>query len=141
VIDRHAFEFRLPAEFSAVPVQPIDSWVEQFATTDSTQVVTFDYGWFSDDLHLDPGLYSQYQSCTEMIGGRKALIVVVRLRNEAHRRQGGTYAVAATWRDVHGDDDLTLSAWTPDVANIDRLLGVLRTVRFPTAAPSPSSRD
>ena len=130
-IDRHDFTFRLPSDFRPVAVQGIDSWVEEFATSDSTQVVTFDYGWFSNDLHRDPGAYREYRSCTETIGGRQALLVVVRLRNESDRSQDGTYAAAATWRDVRSGNHLTFWAWTRDAANLERLLGMLRTVRFP----------
>ena len=130
-IDRHDFAFRVPPEFRPVPVQGIDSWVEEFATRDSTQTVSFDYGRFSDDLHRDPGMYSEYRSCTEAIGGREARVVVVRLRNTSYPRQDGTYAAAATWRDVRNGNHLILLAWTPNPANLERLLVMLRTVRFP----------
>jgi hypothetical protein len=112
-------------------VQGIDSWVEEFATSDSSQVITFDYGEFSDDLHRDPGMYSEYRSGTEAIGGREALVIVVRLRNASYPPQDGTWAAAATWRDVRTGNHLTLWAWTANRANLERLLAVLRTVQFP----------
>lgn len=129
--DRDDFTFRVPPDFKPVSVQGIDSWVEEFATADSTQVITFDYGGFSDDLHRDPGMYSEYRSCTEVIGAREALVVVVRLHNEYSRSQDGTYAAGATWRDVRSGNHLTLWAWTANPANLERLLAMLRTVRFP----------
>ena len=129
-IERKEFAFRLPPDFKSVAVQGIDSWVEQFATSDSSQVVSFDYGWHSDDLSLDPGRFSEYVSCTETIGQRQALLVVVRYRNEHNRSQDGTYGAAATWRDVRNGNHLTLWTWTRDPAKLPSLLGVLRTVRF-----------
>ena len=130
-IDRQLFSFRLPQGFRTIPVQGIDSWVEEFATSDSSQVVSFDFGGFSSDLSYDPGAYSEYERSTETLGGREATVVVVRLKNASYRPQDGTYAAAATWRNVRDGQHLTLWTWSPEPANLERLLVVLRTVRFP----------
>lgn len=50
LIDDGDFTFRVPPDFAEVAVQPIDSHVRHFATSDGLRRLGFDYGHFSSPL-------------------------------------------------------------------------------------------
>jgi hypothetical protein len=137
LVDRHTFAFRLPPGFQQVPAQGIDSHVEQFEADGGMSVVTFDYGWYSNDLTFQPGTYEQYDRCAEVIGGRQATLITAVIRNPNWPRQDGRQVAAAAWRNVRdvpdtipGHDHLTMWGETRDHARLRQLLAMLRTVEF-----------
>lgn len=137
LIDRRTFAFRLPPGFRQVPVQGIDSYVEHFEADGGNSSVGFDFGWYSNDLQFDPGMYSRYERCTELIGGRTAAVITAVMINPDSRRQHGRQVAAATWRNLHdapdtvaGKDHLTIWAETRDPRRLPQLLAMLRTVEF-----------
>ena len=67
LVDRRTFAFRLPPGFRQVPVQGIDSHVEQFEADGGMSVISFDLGWYSNDLSHVPDMYSQYDRCAEVV--------------------------------------------------------------------------
>jgi hypothetical protein len=137
VIDRRTFAFRLPPGFRQIPVQGIDSYVEQFEADGGMSVVTFDFGWYSGEVNFDPGMYAHYDRCIEVIGGRTASLMTAIAINPNWPRQDGRQVAAAGWRNVRdlpdtvrGHDHLTLWAETRDRVRFRQLLAMLRTVEF-----------
>jgi hypothetical protein len=137
LVDRGTFAFRLPPGFRQIPAQGIDSWVEQFEADGGMSVVTFDYGWYSNDLSPVPDSYVHYQRCTELVGGRTATIISAIISNTNWPRQDGRQLAAAAWRNVRdlpdsipSHDHLTIWGETRDRGRLRQLLAMLRTVEF-----------
>ena len=137
LVDHRAFAFRLPPAFRHVPVQGIDSYVGRYEADGGNTAVSFDFGWYSNDLRFNAGTYSQYDRCTEVIGGRTATIITGVIQNPASQHQHGRQVAAATWRNIRdqpdtvpGHDHLTLWAETRDPQRLPQLLAILRTVEF-----------
>ncbi len=136
VVERDAFSFRLPPAFESVDAQGIDSDVALFRTADGRSEISFDLGWYSNDLRNDPSVYVSYDACAAEVGGHPALIVTGRLQRPDSmgvRR----YFAAAAWRDIDhargaNEQPLHLTLWTEtqDSSRLAPLNAVLRTVRF-----------
>jgi hypothetical protein len=130
------FAFRIPPGFRQVPVQGIDSYVEQFEADRGNATISFDFGWYSNDLKLDSAFHTSYGRCSDVIGGRAATIITAVVRNPEDRRQNGRHVAAATWRNVTDAPDtipqthLTIWAETRDRRRMPELLAMLRTVEF-----------
>lgn len=139
-VDRSSFRFRLPAEFVEVPVQGIDSRVGRW-TAGPLRDVTFDEGMFAgpvDGMEDHPG----YAECRDFIDGRAVTIVV--LFDSAGTfsvGRGKKYWAAASWRDVMPEVHLTMTATTPDAADVPELVAILRSVRFPDGLPTEPLRQ
>jgi hypothetical protein len=111
--------------------------VELFEADRKNVLVTFDVGWYSDDLHFDPGMYSAHEQCTEVIGGRQATVITGVIYNAQSRQQHGRQVAAATWRNIRdmpdtvaGNLHLTIWSETRDPRRLPELLAMLRTVEF-----------
>jgi hypothetical protein len=124
-IDAGKFHFLLPSDFREVKVQPIDSYVRCFQTRDSSIIVSFDWGSFSDPL-TDNYASRQTESCSEQIGGRMARVVTSAPGDRPRMR----YIAAAAWRDVTPGTHLTMFGSTTNRRGVRKLLAILRTVRF-----------
>jgi hypothetical protein len=129
-IRESGFSFKLPAGYERIPVQGIDSNVGRFRNAAKDAEVSFDWGWYSNNLANDPTTFSSYSACAETIGGRAATVVTGVLRGGD---RAGHYVAAATWRDIYnGENPVHLTIWntTRDPAHLAELLGMLRTVEF-----------
>lgn len=136
-VHHRAFAFRLPPGFRLVPVQGIDSYVGRYEADGGNTALSFDFGWYSNDLRFNPETYSHYDRCGEVIGGRAATIIAAVLQNPASRRQHQRQVAAATWRNIHDQPDsvpgqVHLALWgeTGDPRRLPQLLAILRTVEF-----------
>lgn len=136
-VQEEEFSFRLPPGFQRADVQGIDSEVGLYRNPATGAEVSFDLGWYSNDLSFDSGVYSEYEACTDVIGGRQATVVTGVLRNPSD--SGGRQLAAAAWRDINDSDPAVhLTVWNtaPDTASLETLLAVIRTVEFTPAGGS-----
>jgi len=124
-IDAGKFHFRLPSDFREVKIRPIDSYVRSFQTRDSSIIVNFDWGAFSDPL-TDNYATRQTESCSERIGGRMARVIT----SAPGDRPRMKYIAAAAWRDVAPGTHLTMWGSTTNRRGVRKLLAILRTVGF-----------
>jgi hypothetical protein len=135
-IARPRFAFRIPPGFRQVPVQGIDSYVQQFDADGGDAMISLDLGAYSNDLQPDSVFYSSYARCSDVIGGHPATIITAIVRNPQDRRQDGRYAAAATWRNLTGVPDtlrqthLTIWTETRDPRRLAELLATLRSVEL-----------
>lgn len=134
LIERPGFSFRVPPDFEAVAVQGIDSQVEQYEAPANQAVVHLDRGWYSNDLHHDPDVFAQYESCSATIGGHPALVVTGVLRSDSAH---APHVAAATWRDVpalRGDSQqpvhLTMWGEVRDTTRMADVVAILHSVQF-----------
>lgn len=129
-VDAGPFSMSLPADYQSVPVQGIDSRVGRYAPPGEEEVVAFDYGRYSSDLRYVESVMLHYESCTEEIGGRRALLVTYELRDPGPAEEGRSFFAGATWRDVEPGIHLSVSTSTRDAGSLPRMLAILRSVRF-----------
>jgi hypothetical protein len=125
LVNRDKFTFRLPKDFEEIKVQGIDSWVGQFQTSDSSIVVSFDCGSYSDPLtRSELDVSSNFARCEERIGERRARLI-------SFWRFGDTrFGAGAAWREIAPKTHLTFFGWARDRRELERLLTIFRTVRF-----------
>ena len=135
-MNQEQFSFRLPPGFEQVPAQGIDSRVGRYEADDGAAMISFDLGWYSNDLREDPARYADYEQCREMIGGQQATLITTRLQNTGSPEDGRLVA-AATWRNIAGAPDtsrtqvhLTIWSTTRNAERLPELLAMLRTVRI-----------
>lgn len=134
VVDHGDFSIRMPADFVAIDVQGIDSRVGAYRAPGDAAEVTFDLGWYSNELPPDQGTYAQYDACTDVVGGHPVRIVVGELREPSEI--GGRHVVAAAWRDIRSSDPAVhLTVWTTarDAAYVPTLLAIVRSVELKRA--------
>jgi hypothetical protein len=126
------FELLAPPEFREIPVQGIDSYVGKLATPDSTRVIGFDWGAYSDPL--DRRFYEKnygYQECYETIGGYPAKSVAFRLTDASWSElYYDDFFAASSWRSVGGGAHLTVSTISGSPQQQRTMLRVLGSVRF-----------
>lgn len=130
-VDPGPFSMQVPPGFDRVDVQPIDSRAGAFRRTSNGAEITYDYGWYSNDLAPGATALTDEARCTDTIGGLPVTIVTGE-GNEGSET-AGSYVVAGTWRNVErGDQPVHLTVWstTRDSAEIDMLLAVLQSVQF-----------
>ena len=137
LVERQQFSFHLPPGFQQVPAQGIDSDVSRYEADAGASMISFDLGWYSNELREDPARYADYRQCREMIGGRRATVITTRLQNTGSPAEDGRLVAAATWRNIGGAPDTSrtkvhLTVWsaTRDAERLPQLLAMLRTVRI-----------
>ncbi len=124
------FVMQHPPGFQPVAVHGIDSNVGMFRGADDNAQVTYDLGWYSNDLSADSTIFAEYQRCAAEIGGRTATVVTGTLRDAPDGRR---FVAAAAWRNIDNSaQPVHLTVWNTarDAATRDTLAAVLQTVRF-----------
>ena len=133
VADAGPFRFSVPPGYQRRTVQGIDSYVGEWGT--AGRKVGFDWGMYSSPLDEASTLLRGYVECTLEIGGHPARVVGGMDAEGRWRERGRKYVVAAAWRNVPPGAHLTLSATSPDPADIPVLLSIVRSVRFQPGTP------
>lgn len=131
LVDAGTFTFRIPPGYSRVPIQGIDSFVRVYRDASGDAEVSFDLGWYANDLSFDPEHHSAYAECTELIGSRHARIVSAVLRGSSS--EPARLLAAASWRNVSdAPTPMHLTMWNTarDSSDLRLLRAVLRTVEF-----------
>ncbi len=137
-VDCQGFSFLLPRDFRKVEVQGKDSYVGSYEAPDSTGRISFGFGAFSDPLDRFDG-FSRYGSCFEVIGGKEARVISA-VRMDGDFPQVFRYYLGAAWRDVTPSLGLTFWGETKNLKQVERLLTVLRTVRFDSRSDSENDQ-
>jgi hypothetical protein len=127
--DGLAFDFRLPPGYRREEFIPTDSKVERWKAGPG-RLVTYDLGGYSSRLE-EMRVLGGYSECTVKIGGGRAKVVAGWDEDGGMFEDGpGKYVVAATWRDIVPGLHLTLGASTPDRAEAERMLAMIRSVEL-----------
>lgn len=128
-VEQKRFTFSLPSDFRKKVVHGGDSWVGEFQSTDSSVVLSFDWGGYSNPLTKPT--YG-VTACVEKIGERRSRLVVFSLPNPycGDGEGGAKYGAGAAWRDVKPGVHLTMFGWARERRGLDQLLRIFRTVRF-----------
>src|SRR5262245_3217676 len=124
-IDAGPFLMKLPAGYRKVDVIGIDSLVGRWEMS-ATRFVTFDWGPYSNDLSQAGRSLTGLVSCTEMIGGHQATVIVGFDAAGQWEGSGQKLVVAAAWRTIGA---LTMTA-TGEKSDLPVLLAVVRSVTF-----------
>jgi hypothetical protein len=127
--DAGPFGFSTPPGYARREVQGIDSYVGEWRGP-GRRFVHFDWGHWSSTLDEAKTMLQGYQECTAEIGGHRAKVVSGYDATGRWHEEGRKYVVAATWRDVQPGAHLTLSATSPDPADLPALMSIVRSVRF-----------
>jgi hypothetical protein len=131
LVDLGPFSMRVPPGFEEADVSAIDSRAGMFRDARTGSRISYDYGWYSDDLAPDPGRLTERVRCREDIGGRPATVVIGELVPPAE--QEGRFVAAAAWRNLRADGQpvhLTIWSTAPDSTELSRLRAALRSVEF-----------
>ena len=131
VADLGPFSMRVPPGFEEADVQAVDSRAGVFRDASTGAEITYDYGWYSNDLTSDPDRLAERARCQVDIGGHAATVVVGELRPASEQQRA--FVAAATWRNLETDGQpvhLTIWSSTPDSTQLDQLRGVLSSVQF-----------
>ncbi len=135
VEDAGPFRLSVPNEYQRQTMQGIDSFVGLWVVPGRGSV-HFDWGMYSARLDEPSTPWEDRAECTAGIGGYRARLVGGFNTEAQGEAKGQTYAiVAASWRDVQPGTHLTLSAISPDPADIPILLSIVRSVRFQPGTP------
>lgn len=135
VADAGPFRFSVPDDYQRQTVQGIDSYVGHW-TASGGKTVRFDYGMYSSRLDAPSTPWEDRAECTTAIGGHRVKLVGGFDAEGEGEAKGPTYViVAAAWRDVPPGAHLTLSAISPDPADIPVLLSIVWSVRFQPGTP------
>ncbi len=133
LVDKRRITLRLPKEFVEVQLRGIDSWVGEFRMPDSSVVLSFDWGIHSSPItRTDPDGQAPFDSCEEVIGGKRARLVWAPIINpgpDGARILLG-YRARAIWRNVAPGSDLTLLGSARDWHGLEVLLASIRTFQF-----------
>lgn len=130
-VDLGPFSMRVPPGFEEADVQAIDSRAGVFRNASSGSEISYDYGWYSNDLAPDPDHLAERIRCDDEIGGRPATVVIGEVVPTAEQER--VYVAAATWRNLQTDGQpvhLTIWSTTPDSTELDLLRATLRSVEF-----------
>ena len=131
LVDLGPFSLRVPPGFEEADVQGIDSKAGIFRNARTGSEISYDYGWYSNDLAPDPSRLTERIRCRDDIGGRPATVVIGELLPTA--QQEGAFVAAAAWRNLHTDvQPVHLTVWstTPDSTEIPILRATLGSVQF-----------
>lgn len=131
LVDLGPFSMRVPPGFEQADVQPIDSRAGAFRRTSNGAEITYDYGWYSNELAPNATVLTEEVRCTDNIGGMSATIVIGEWNERSE--SAGEYVVAGAWRNVErGDQPVHLTVWstTRDSSEIAMLREVLQSVQF-----------
>lgn len=131
IADPGPFTMRIPPGFEEADVQAVDSRAGIFRDASTGAEISYDYGWYSNDLAPDPDRLVERARCEVDIGGRAATVVIGELRPGTEQQRA--FIAAATWRNLETDGQpvhLTIWSSTPDSTQLDQLRGVLSSVRF-----------
>ena len=126
--------FALPPGYRPIELRGIDSYVRGYTSSDGSSEVRLNSGWYSNSLRYDPDIYVEYQTCIEVIAGRRATIVIAMLR--AASESNRPHVVAAAWRDVYSSPTpvhVTIWTTTRRASDRDQLLQIIRTTRIPNS--------
>lgn len=130
VVDLGPFSMRVPPGFEEADVQAIDSRAGVFRNSQTGAEISYDYGWYSNDLAPDASRITERIRCQDDIGGHSATVVIGELVPNAEREK--TLVAAAAWRNVETDGQpvhLTIWTTTPDSTELDKLRATLRSVQ------------
>ncbi len=126
-VDAGPFLIRLPAGYRKIDVHGIDSLVGRWELS-AIQLVTFDWGQFSDDLSRAGMQLNDLVACTETIDGYPARVVMGFDSPGTWHGGGQKFVVAAAWRTIGA---LTLTA-TGNKSDVPTLFAIIRSVVFKT---------
>jgi hypothetical protein len=121
---------QVPPGFEQADVQPVDSRAGAFRRPSGGAEITYDYGWYSNELTPDATVLTEDVRCADNIGGMPATIVIGERNDDSEA--AGKYVVAGAWRNVErGDQPVHLTVWstTRDPTEIEMLRRVLRSVQ------------
>lgn len=121
------YSFRAPRDLRAVPVEPVDSCVELFATDHCR--LTSDVGRYAPDLDVYVS-EAEHRSSTVLVAGRVATVVEFRL---AEARDGRAYMAAFHVSGIDPDSpEIELSLWTActSAAARDELEAIFGTIEI-----------
>ena len=131
-VDPGPFSLEMPREFSRVNTQAIDSRAGTYRSPSGDVQISYDFGWYSNDLSPQSTLI-EYARCTTAIGGRPVTVVVGKLQTASV--EAARFVVAGAWRNVEsGTQPVHLTVWTTarDSAQTATLRAVVGSVRFDT---------
>lgn len=130
LVDTGPFSMEVPPGFEQADVQAIDSRAGAFRNMTSSAQISYDYGWYSNELAPDAAVLTEHVRCVDNIGGMPATIVVGQRNDDSGATE---YVVAGAWRNVENDGQpvhLTVWSTSADSSNIGMLRTVLQSVRF-----------